>query len=180
MIEIRFHGRGGQGVVKAAHVIVQAVVENGGYAQFVPFFGVERKGSPVYGFLRISDKPINIKTQVYTPDLIIVFDESLLTLPQTFEGFREGGTVLINSRRSPEEIDLPVKAGKVATAPATLIALDTFKRDIPNTSMLGAFCKATGLVDWEKMSALISEKFGEGNRKAAERAFNEVKILEKQ
>lgn len=179
MKEIRFHGRGGQGLVKAAHLIVEAVVEKGGYAQFVPFFGVERKGSPVYGFLRISDSPINVKTQVYTPDLLLVFDESLLTMPQTFDGFREGGTIIINSASALEDFDLPVKPGCIATVPATLIALESCKRDIPNTAMLGAFCRATNLADWMTIKSLVVLHFGVANGVAAERAYSEVKIKTK-
>lgn len=99
MKELRFHGRGGQGVVKAAQIIVSAVVDTGKYGQFIPFFGVERKGSPVFGFLRVDDKDIRIKTQVYTPEILVVFDDTLLPMEKTFEGLQENGVVIINTKK---------------------------------------------------------------------------------
>lgn len=177
MKEIRFHGRGGQGIVKAAHIIVRAVVESGDYSQFVPFFGVERKGSPVFGFLRINDSAITLKTQVYTPDLLMVLDESLLDMPETFTGFKEGGTIIVNTKFSPEELTFPVKPGRVATVDATHIALEEIQHDIPNTSMLGAFCRVTGWADWEIIQKLITEVFGNANTIAAKRGYDSVSIL---
>ncbi len=176
MKEIRFHGRGGQGIVRAAHIIVHAVVENGGYAQFVPFFGVERKGSPVYGFLRISEEEIHLKTQVYRPELLVILDETLLDVPDTFAGFLKGGTVLVNTGRDPEELVLPGEPARVAVVNSTLIALEETKRDIPNTAMLGAFCRVTGWADWQIVKKLISESFGPENTAAAERAYSQVRI----
>src|SRR5664280_3016037 len=97
MREIRLHGRGGQGTAKAAQTLVQSLIEQGKYAQFIPFFGVERKGSPVFGFLRIDEKPIRLKTQVYDPHCLIVLDDTLLDTVPVFDGLREGGILIINS-----------------------------------------------------------------------------------
>ena len=107
MKEIRLHGRGGQGVVKASQIVVKAVVRAGGYGQFIPFFGVERKGSPVFGYLRISDQNIRRKMQVYYPDILVILDDTLVGLPDTYKGFKDGGTVIINSVKSAEDLGIP-------------------------------------------------------------------------
>ena len=132
MKEIRLHGRGGQGVVKAAQTIVSTVVDDGSYGQFIPFFGVERKGSPVYGFLRLNDEDIRIKTQVYYPEILLILDDTLLDMPQTFAGLQEGGTVVLNTSKSIEELNLPKTVGTLALLDAEPIALSHIKRNIPN------------------------------------------------
>jgi 2-oxoacid:acceptor oxidoreductase gamma subunit (pyruvate/2-ketoisovalerate family) len=177
MKEIRLHGRGGQGVVKAAQTIVQTVVDTGGYAHFIPFFGVERKGSPVYGYLRIDDKDIRLKTQVYTPAVIIIMDDTLLDIPQTFDGLQDGGTVVLNTSLPMEALNLPAAAGRIALVDAGRIAQALIRRDLPNTAMLGAFAKVTGLVDWEAMKRHIESNFDAANRDAAVRAYEEVSII---
>ena len=110
MKEIRLHGRGGQGVVKASHIVVKAAVSSGTHGQFIPFFGVERKGSPVFGFLRLSNEPIRRKTQVYEPDILMIFDDTLVKLPATYAGLKKGGTVIINSTKSIEALGVPAEA----------------------------------------------------------------------
>ena len=107
MKEIRLHGRGGQGVVKASHIVVKAAVGSGTHGQFIPLFGVERKGSPVFGFLRLSNEPIRRKTQVYEPDILMIFDDTLVKLPATYAGLKTGGTVIINSTKTAEELGVP-------------------------------------------------------------------------
>lgn len=175
MIELRFHGRGGQGVVKAAQIIVSSVVDTGKYAQFIPFFGVERKGSPVFGFLRISDKDIRIKTQVYTPKVLVVFDDTLLSMEKTFEGLQENGIVIINTKKSIDELELPQNAKQVYLVDATGIAIDNIKRNIPNTTMLGAFAKACNdFINWDVLKENIKNKFGEANVKSAQVAYEKV------
>ena len=176
MQEIRLHGRGGQGLVKASHIVVRTAVETGHYGQFIPFFGVERKGSPVFGFLRLAEEPIRRKTQVYTPDVLIILDDTLIHLPATYAGLREGGTVIINSAHAPEELAIPEQTGRVAVVDATAIALDEIGRNIPNTAMLGAFARVTGLVDAQKLFDNIAAEFGETNREAASRAYDAVRI----
>ena len=114
MKEIRLHGRGGQGVVKASQIIVSAAVAGGRQGQFIPFFGVERKGSPVFGYLRLSDQEIRRKTQIYEPDMLVIMDDSLIGLESTYEGLKEGGMIVINSVKSPEELSIPAQAGDVA------------------------------------------------------------------
>ncbi|MCD8098899.1 MAG: 2-oxoacid:acceptor oxidoreductase family protein [Lachnospiraceae bacterium] len=177
MKEIRLHGRGGQGVVKASQIVVKAVVAEGKCRQFIPFFGVERKGSPVFGYLRISDKPIRRKMQVYEPDILIIMDDSLVTLPATYEGLKEGGLIVINSRKTRQELGIPAQAGDVAIVDATGISEELLGRNIPNTSMLGAFAKVSGMVDKEKLFQEIENSFGAVNRKAAEMAYEQVAII---
>lgn len=178
MKEIRLHGRGGQGVVKAAQIIVKTAVETGKHAHFIPFFGVERKGSPVYGFLRIDDKPIRVNMQVYTPEILLVFDD---TLPHegTYQGLQEGGIVIINTKKPLEELGLPKEARKVVTVDATGISMKLFGKNIPNTAMLGAFAKGSGIVDTEILYRYITETFGEKNTEAAKAAFAEAVCVER-
>ena len=134
MQEIRLHGRGGQGLVKASHLVVKTAVETGHYGQFIPFFGVERKGSPVFGFLRLSEEEIRRKTQVYEPDVLIILDDTLVHLPATYAGLKEGGTVVINSVHDAATLQIPAQAGKVAIVDATTIAMEEIGRSIPNTA----------------------------------------------
>lgn len=180
MKEIRMHGRGGQGVVKSAQIIVKSVVECGGYAHFIPFFGVERKGSPVFGFLRIDDKDIRLKCQVYEPEILLIYDDTLLTMPATFSGMRDGCTVIVNTTKELSELGIPENAGTVALVDASGIALRDIGRNIPNTAMLGAFAKITGLVNWNEMKGLIEASFGTKNSKAAESAYGSVKAAKTQ
>lgn len=176
MKEIRFHGRGGQGVVKAAQILVETIIESNRYAQFIPFFGVERKGSPVYGFVRIDDKPIRVKSQVYDPHCIMVLDDTLLEVVPVFSGLRGDGIVALNSTRSLEQLNIPDTVKKLVVVDATKIALDIIKKDIPNTAMLGAFAKATKLVDTSILYDKISRTFGKKNAEAALLAYENSKI----
>ncbi|MDR2826283.1 MAG: 2-oxoacid:acceptor oxidoreductase family protein [Deltaproteobacteria bacterium] len=180
MKEIRIHGRGGQGVVKAAQLVVQSVVDMGGYAHFIPFFGVERKGSPVYGFLRINDADIRIKCQVYEPDVLLIFDDSLLGAPQTFEGLRDGSVIIINTNKRLDALKLPPNAGTVGLVDATKIALEILELNVPNTAMLGAFAKVTGLVDWQSLCEHVDVMFGAKNRNAVQCAYDNTVITKLQ
>lgn len=179
MKEIRLHGRGGQGVVKASQIVVRAAVAGGKNGQFIPFFGVERKGSPVFGYLRISEEPIRRKMQVYEPEILVIMDDSLVGLPATYAGLKDGGIVVINSTKTAEELGVPANAGEVAIVDATGIAEELIGRNIPNTSMLGAFARASGLVDKEVLFEEIEKAFGAVNRQAAERAYEETAVTER-
>ncbi len=181
MKEIRLHGRGGQGVVKASQIIVKAAVSGGIYGQFIPFFGVERKGSPVFGYLRLSEEPIRRKMQIYEPDALIIMDDSLIPLPATYDGLKENGVVMINTTKALEDLRLPKSAASVATVDASGISEDLIGRNIPNTAMLGAFCKVYGEqigIDRDLLFGEIEAAFGEKNRLAAEKAYNTVNITE--
>lgn len=176
MKEIRLHGRGGQGVVKASQLVVKAAVKGNSYGQFIPFFGVERKGSPVFGYLRLSNQEIRRKTQVYEPDILIILDDSLVGMPETYLGLKPGGTIVINSRKSEAELAIPAQAHTVAYVDATGISEKLFGKNVPNTAVLGAFVRATGLVEKELLFSEIERAFGPANREAAEQGFDQVRI----
>jgi 2-oxoisovalerate ferredoxin oxidoreductase gamma subunit len=184
MIEIRFHGRGGQGAVTAANILASAAFKEGKYVQAFPFFGVERRGAPVTAFTRIDDKPIRIKTQIYEPDVVVVLDPSLLDTVDVTAGLKDGGIVIINTEKSKDEIleKLKKKPGKLALVDATTIALEILGLPITNTAILGEVAKATGLVKLESVQEAIKETFsgalGEKNAKAAEEAFNKTTLYE--
>ena len=178
MKEIRLHGRGGQGVVKASQIIVKAAVAGGIKGQFIPFFGVERKGSPVFGYLRLSNEEIRRKMQVYEPDMLVIMDDSLVSLPATYQGLKDGGVIVINTNKSIDELNVPANTGAVATVNATAISEELLGRNIPNTAMLGGFAKVSDLVDKEMLFAEIEKAFGAVNRQAAERAYDEIVFTE--
>ncbi len=174
MKEIRLHGRGGQGVVKASQILVKAAVAGKKHGQFIPFFGVERKGSPVFGYLRISNEPIRRKMQVYEPDSLVIMDDTLISLPTTYVGLKDGGSIIINSVKKIEDLHIPANAGEVTIVDATGISEEFLGRNIPNTAMLGAFAKASGLVDKDAVMEEIEKTFGEVNRRAAEKAYEQA------
>jgi len=165
-MQIRLHGRGGQGVVKAAEIIVRAAVDGNRFGVSIPFFGFERQGAPVTAFVRLSDKPIRPKTRVYHPDCLLVMDEPLLDTQDIFEGLLPGAILLINSTRDPDAIDVPDTVDRITTVDASSIALDILGRNIPNTVMLGAFSAVTGEVDLDLLARCAASSFGESNAKA--------------
>jgi len=180
MIEIRIHGRGGQGAVIASKLLASAFFKEGKYVQSFPTFGVERRGAPVAAFVRVDDEPILIRSQIYEPDHIIVLDPTLIEAIDVTQGLREGGWVLINTGRKPEEFK---KLGRyrVATVNASGIAvshrLGSKTHPIVNTAILGAFARATGLIRIEPILEAISEEVPvapESNVKAAKEAYSSV------
>ncbi len=178
MIQIRLHGRGGQGTVTAAELLASAAFDDGHEAQAFPAFGVERRGAPVQAFCRISDSPIRVRSQVYEPDIVIVQDTTLLGVVDVTAGLKPGGTVLINTERSAEEIGLG-KDFRVIAIPATKIALEVLGRPIANTALMGAFAAATGAISPEAIERNIRHRFrgevGEKNIVCARRAYDMVK-----
>ena len=177
MKEIRLHGRGGQGVVKASQMVVAAAVKGGLHGQFIPFFGVERKGSPVFGYLRLSGEEIRRKTQIYEPDMLVIMDDTLVSMPNTYAGLKPGGIVLINSAKPLDELLVPDCAGLVAAVDATEISERRFGKNLPNTSVLGAFARIVDLVEKDVLFEEIASAFGDANRLAAEEGYESVRIL---
>jgi pyruvate ferredoxin oxidoreductase gamma subunit len=178
MIEIRLHGRGGQGSVTAAELLAVAAFDDGKEAQAFPAFGVERRGAPVMAFCRISDKPIRVRSQIYEPDYVIVQDPTLMESVNVLAGLKPGGTVIINSERSAADLGLQT-CGPVVTFPATQIALQELGRPIMNTAILGAFSAVSGEISFEAIERSIRHRFpgdlGERNVGAARRAYEAVK-----
>jgi pyruvate ferredoxin oxidoreductase gamma subunit len=173
MIEIRFHGRGGQGAVTAAALLAKAAGYDNKFSQGFPAFGVERRGAPVKAFTRISDQPITIRSQVYKPDYIVILDPSLAGLPEVKEGLKPESSVVMNGRESN-----PGFEQKTHLYDATSLALKVLGRDIVNTAMLGVFAKATGLVSLESVLRAISDvfegKLGELNKDLVKKAYDET------
>ena len=184
LFEIRFHGRGGQGGVTGAKILANAAALEDKFFQAFAHYGAERRGAPVIAFTRIDDVPIRIHSYIYEPEAIVVFDESLLEIPSIQEGLREDTFVVVNTPRSPKDIELKVKA-KVSTVDATKIALDAgiVVAGIPvvNTIMLGAVARATNIVKIknvkqaiEKGLAGLPDKVIKTNVEASQRAYDEL------
>ena len=171
MIEIRFHGRGGQGSVTAAEILAKAAFKDGKYVQAFPFFGVERRGAPVMAFTRIDDEPIKMRYQVYNPDYVLVLDEGLLNVVDVFSGIKDNTEVIINTKTFEGSGD-----HEVHKIDATGIALEMLGRNIVNTIILGYFAKKTGVVTIDSLLEVIKETFpgkiGELNAEATKKAYD--------
>jgi len=167
MKEIRVHGRGGMGNVTAAELLAEAAFADGKYAQAFPSFGAERQGAPVVAFVRISDKPIRLRQQVYEPDYLIIQDAGLLYSANVLSGLKPGGAVLVNTTRPGDE--LPIDKGfKIYTVPALRVAIEVIGRPIFNVVMVGAFACATGMVKLDAVMEAIKARFpGELGEKEA-------------
>lgn len=164
MVEIRWHGRGGQGVVTAGEILAEAAMEEGKYFQAFPDYGPERMGAPVKAYTRISDSPIEIHSQITSPDIVVVVDSTLIGHVNVTEGLKNGGIIVLNTSLSPQEarekLGLVNRPIRVFTVDASQIAIKHFGRNIPNTPMLGALVKATGLVSLDSIIHLTKEKLG--------------------
>jgi 2-oxoisovalerate ferredoxin oxidoreductase gamma subunit len=185
LFEIRIHGRGGQGAVTAAEILAEAVFREGMWTQKIPVYGVERRGSPVEAFVRIDEKPITILSYVYEPDCIIVLDPMLPKVIDVTRGLKESGIAILNSLDHPKNIDLNLHLSKVATVDASKIFIDLLgPRAITftNTTMLGAFSKATSLVKLESLLASIKETFsgeiGEINLRMCKKGYEKTRTME--
>lgn len=175
MIELRIHGRGGQGAVTASQILAIAAFHDGKQSQAFPNFGVERRGAPATAFVRIDDKPINIRCHVYNPDMVLVLDASLIDVVKVTEGLKDGGTLIVNSNKSPKE--LGVKGNfKIFTSDATSVAMEILGKNIVNTALLGAFAKVTGLISIEALYKGVEEIF-EGRGKFQELNERAVKAV---
>jgi 2-oxoacid:acceptor oxidoreductase gamma subunit (pyruvate/2-ketoisovalerate family) len=178
--EIRIHGRGGQGAVLAARMLASAFVLEGKSVASFPMYGFERRGAPVVAFTRFDDKPIREKTQIYTPDCMVVIDPGLMKLPTLFSGLKPEGILILNSSRPLE--DKPDDNLKLAgVVNATQIAVDEIKRDIPNTCLLGAFAAITGWLDLSSILSCLGDYLSgdilERNLRSAERGYREVEVI---
>jgi len=184
LIEIIFHGRGGQGAVTAANLLVAAALQDGNKGvQAFPFFGAERRGAPVRAFARISEDEIHLRSEVYNPDLVIVLDESIMELVDVLKGLKKQGTIIINTRKAPGDYPFSNKF-KVATVDATAIAINhgILVGGIPiiNTPILGAVPRVIDKVTLKSLQAVISKKWkgelGEKNIQATQDAFNATEV----
>jgi pyruvate ferredoxin oxidoreductase gamma subunit len=186
MIEVRWHGRGGQGAKTASQFLGEAALDTGKYIQAFPEYGPERAGAPMKAFTRISEQPMTIHSSVTNPDIVVVIDATLIGAVDVTEGLGDNGILLVNTDKTPEEIrkELKFSKGKVGTVDATKIALDTLKIPMPNMPMLGALLKVNSLVNIDELTERVKAKFlkkiGEektnANLEGIKRAYNEVTI----
>jgi pyruvate ferredoxin oxidoreductase gamma subunit len=183
MFQVRFHGRGGQGVVTAAELLSVAAFLEQRHAQAFPSFGSERTGAPVVSFCRIDDKEIRLREPILEPDALIVQDPTLFKAVDVCRGLKSTGYLLVNSNRSLNDLHLDavarqLPAGHVLTVPASELAVKHIGRPLPNAALLGAFARLSGIVQLKSVVAAIREAFGkkiaEANVAAATAAYDAV------
>jgi len=158
-IEVRFHGRGGQGVVTAAELLSSAAFDQGRSAQAIPSFGSERTGAPVVAFCRVAESPIRSHDPVLAPDVVVVQDPTMLHIPGILAGLRPEGLLLVNTARGPEELRLTTRPAQVVTVPASDLARARLGRPLPNTALLGALSGLTGIVTLSALQQAIRARF---------------------
>jgi pyruvate ferredoxin oxidoreductase gamma subunit len=181
IIEIRWHGRGGMGVVTSAEIVAQAAIAEGKYAQAFPSFGPERRGAPVAAFVRISAKePIRVRSEILTPDVVVVFDERLIQSAGATAGLKENGIIILNTNRTVVEVEKELDTRwELATVDASKIAMETLGVPIVNTTMVGALLKATGIISLESLEEPLRRRFGriaERNIATMKRAYAETLV----
>jgi pyruvate ferredoxin oxidoreductase gamma subunit len=187
LTEIRWHGRAGQGIVTASELLAEAALEEDKFFQAFPEYGPERMGAPIKAYTRISDEPIEVHYQILNPEVVVVVNPNLLGAEDVTQGLVADGTLIVNTPKTPQEIraqlGLQNKKVRVFTVDATRIAMETLRRDIPSTLMLGSIIRAVGLVNLDNTLHLVKEKLGaklraevvESNLTALRRAYDEVK-----
>ncbi len=179
MKEIRFHGRGGQGVVTAAELLAAALLRQGQFAAAFPMFGFERRGAPVSAFLRFDAEPIRERTQVYTPDCCVVIDPALARMADTYQGLKPGGVVVANIGAAA--MPAAVAVGVLAAVPATAIAAAELGRPAANTAVLGGLARATGWISVGALQEALADYFTgvalAANRRAVQRGHDETVVI---
>ena len=189
LIEIRWHGRGGQGAKTASLLLADAAFNTGKYIQGFPEYGPERMGAPITAYNRISDEPITIHSNIYEPDYVVVVDDTLLTSVPVTAGLKKEGAIVINTTKSPEKLKELLKGyeGAIFTIDARKISEEALGKYFPNTPMLAAIVKVTGIMTDEELLADMKNSFKhkfakkpeviDGNMKALELALKEVKRI---
>jgi pyruvate ferredoxin oxidoreductase gamma subunit len=182
MVEIRWHGRGGQGAVTSAEMLALAAIAEGNYAQAFPSFGPERRGAPVQAYVRVGTKQIRVRSSITDPDAVVVLDPGLLKIVDVTSGLKPDGIVIINTVKTAKQIrdEFKIK-GRLATVGATKIAQEVLGVPIVNTTMIGAVLKATGVVKLESVYEPLRGRFGklgDRNIEAMKRAYAETVIEE--
>ncbi len=189
LIEIRWHGRGGQGTKTASLLLADAAFNTGKYIQGFPEYGPERMGAPITAYNRISDTPITVHSNIYEPDYVVVVDDTLLETVDVTSGLKNTGAIVINTTKSPDYIKSVLKgySGKIYTIDARKVSVEALGKYFPNTPMLAAIVKVTGIMNDEDflkdMEGSFKHKFAkkpeviDGNMKALEMALKEVKEI---
>ena len=187
-VEIRWHGRGGQGAKTACLLLADAAFSSGKYVQGFPEYGPERMGAPITAYNRISDHENTVHSNIYDPDYVVVVDETLLHTVDVTAGLSRDGAIIINSTHSPEELRVKLHGyeGRVCTVDAAQISLDTIGRNIPNTPMLAAVVRVSGVIEEEQFLKDMEESFRhkfatkpqviEGNMKALRMSMDQVRV----
>jgi len=183
LVEIRWHGRGGQGAVTSAELLARAAISEGKYAHAFPSFGPERRGAPVLAFVRISgSEPIRVRAEITQPDVVVVLDPGLLSIMNVALGLKAGGMVVINTTKQTNQIKQEFGiSSSLATVDATKIARELLGVPITNTTMVGAVIKATSAVEVASMVEPLKDRFGrlaERNIGAMKRAYEETVVKE--
>jgi len=183
MIEVRFHGRGGQGAVASAEMLAVSAIGEGKYAQAFPSFGPERRGAPVVAFCRVDDKPIMTREPIMKPDVVVVLDPTVLKVTNVAAGLKPGGKIAINSCTPPQQLVETYNFSdcSLAVVDANEIALRIIGRAITNTAMLGVLLKVEPVAKLESLFEQINERFpavAEKNIKALQTAYDETKVTE--
>lgn len=184
-IEIRWHGRGGQGAKTAAQLVAQAALEEGKRSQGFPEYGPERMGAPIRGFTRVSDAPIRLHCPIERPNIVVVLDETLMRMPMVTEGVDENTVFVVNTTLEPDVAGakLDMVGNTVFCVDATKISIEELGRPMPNMPMVGALVKASGCISMETVKKNVEKKFGaslgervaQGNIRAIQRAYEEVR-----
>ena len=189
LIEIRWHGRGGQGAKTASLLLADAAFNTGKYIQGFPEYGPERMGAPITAYNRISDAPITIHSNIYEPDYVVVVDDTLLSSVPVTAGLKKEGAIVINTTKAPEELRNLLKGyeGAIYTIDARKVSEEALGKYFPNTPMLAAIVKVSGIMSDEALLADMQNSFKhkfakkpeviEGNMKALEMALKEVKRI---
>jgi pyruvate ferredoxin oxidoreductase gamma subunit len=185
MLEIRWHGRGGQGAVTSAELVALAAISEDRFAQAFPSFGPERRGAPVLAFDRVSDeKPVKVRAEITEPDVVVVLDPGLLPIVNVASGLKEGGLIVVNTKKPAAQIRQEFGfTARLATVDANRIARETLGVLITNTTMVGALVKATGVVKLESLVEPLNKRFGriaDRNINAMKRAYEETVVEESQ
>ena len=190
LIEIRWHGRGGQGAKTASLLLADAAFNTGKYIQGFPEYGPERMGAPITAYNRISDTPITIHSNIYEPDYVVVVDDTLLESVNVTDGLKDKGAIVINTTKNADYLKSVLKGykGNVYTIDARKVSMETLGKYFPNTPMLAAIVKVSGIMEDEAllkdMEGSFKHKFAkkpeviEGNMKALELALKEVKKIQ--
>ena len=187
-VEIRWHGRGGQGAKTACLLLADVAFSSGKHVQGFPEYGPERMGAPITAYNRITDEHCKVHSNIYTPDYVVVVDETLLKSVDVTSGLKETGALIINTKKSPDEVRTMLKRykGRVCAVDAEKISMETLGRNFPNTPMLAAVVKVSNVIDQERFIKDMRESFEhkfaskpnviEGNMKALVKAMEEVKV----
>ncbi|MDQ1240608.1 MAG: pyruvate ferredoxin oxidoreductase gamma subunit [Thermodesulfobacteriota bacterium] len=181
MIEMRFHGRGGQGAVTSAELVAQAAIDIGKFALAFPSFGPERRGAPVVAFARVDDQKVRLRYKVYNPDVAIVLDPSLLDIANPTEGIKPDGILVLNTSQPIQSVrDQLSYQGKLAIVDAGRIAREVIGLPITNTTMVGALVKATNVLPIDSLIGPFQRRFGKiapRNIEAMKRAWQETEVV---